>query len=120
MTEQGLQRVIHHRLEQWGTSTAWDHPYCPVVNFGPHSAIGHAMPGPIPLAPAQVVHLDFGVKLHGYCSDLQRCWYLAGPGEREPPAEVRRAFDAVVGAIRADTSAPGEPAPMWMRWHAAV
>ncbi|MFZ5824667.1 MAG: M24 family metallopeptidase [Bacillota bacterium] len=101
MTEQELQRMMHDRLEQLGVGTAWDHPYCPVVNFGPDSAIGHAMPGPIPLAPGQVVHLDFGVKRHGYCSDLQRCWYLAQPGETEPPAEVRRAFDAVAGAIQA-------------------
>ncbi len=101
MTEKALQGAIHERLEQWGTTAAWDQPYCPVVNFGPESAIGHAMPGPIHLEPGQVVHLDFGVKLHAYSSDLQRCWYLLRPGETEPTAEVRRAFDTVVGAIQA-------------------
>jgi Xaa-Pro aminopeptidase len=53
----------------------------------------------------QVVHLDFGVRKDGYCSDLQRLWYLRKPGQRKAPAGVRRAFAAVRAALAAGAQA---------------
>lgn len=100
-TEVELQRWLHRQAAGLGAATAWEREYCPIVNFGPDSAIGHVVPGDLALGPGQVVHLDFGLKLGGYCSDLQRCWYMARPGEQAPPEEVQRAFDAVAGAIAA-------------------
>lgn len=46
-----------------------------------------------------LLHIDYGVRLpHGYCSDIQRTYYLPHEGE-EIPAQVQRAFDACWAAI---------------------
>jgi Xaa-Pro aminopeptidase len=47
------------------------------------------------------VHVDLGVRLDGFCSDLQRMWYIRRAGETAPPEDVRRAFDTVARAIEA-------------------
>ena len=100
-TERELQQLVHGQVERWGAGTAWERQFCPIVNFGPESVMGHAVPADLSLAAGHVVHLDFGVKLDGYCADLQRCWYVARDGEAAPPESVRRAFEAVAGAITA-------------------
>jgi len=41
-----------------------------------------------------------GVKIDGFCSDLQRTWYVLDDGESEAPADVQRAFSTVLGAIQ--------------------
>ncbi len=63
--------------------------------------VGHGVPGDIAIAPGHLLHIDFGVRYHGYCSDLQRCWYVPRPGEVAPPAPVQAAFDTVANAIQA-------------------
>lgn len=101
MTERDLWRAFHDRVDDLRAETSWEPDYCPMVNFGPESGAGHAGPGAIQLAPGQVVHLDFGIRQNGYCADLQRCWYVARPGETAVPAAVQRAFETVRGAILA-------------------
>ncbi|HWI66574.1 MAG TPA: Xaa-Pro peptidase family protein [Symbiobacteriaceae bacterium] len=101
MTEQELQAALHQRVDGLKAATSWEREYCPIVNFGPDSSVGHAGPSAIGLEPGHVVHLDFGVKLNGYCADLQRCWYVAPAGQTAVPAEVQRAFETVKGAILA-------------------
>jgi Xaa-Pro aminopeptidase len=100
-TEQELQALLHERVDRLGAGTSWEREYCPIVNFGPDSAIGHATPGDLKLRPGQVVHLDFGLRLDGYSSDLQRLWYVARPGEQDAPTEIQRAFATVTEAITA-------------------
>jgi Xaa-Pro aminopeptidase len=53
--------------------------------------------------------VDFGVRCEEYCSDLQRAWYVTGPGERKAPPAVDRAFHAIRDAIlrAADVLRPG-------------
>jgi len=101
IAEAELQERLHEAVDRLGATTSWERQYCPIVNFGPESVMGHAGPGALALEPGHVVHLDFGVKLNGYCSDIQRCWYVPRPGEQAPPAEVLTAFEAVKGAIEA-------------------
>jgi hypothetical protein len=45
--------------------------------------------------PGHLVHIDLGVKHDGFCSDLQRMWYVRRPGETAPPETVRRAIAAM-------------------------
>jgi Xaa-Pro aminopeptidase len=45
--------------------------------------------------------MDFGVKQDGFCSDLQRMWYIPDEDEAGIPDDVRRAWDACWGAIDA-------------------
>ncbi len=86
--------------DRHGVTPAWHHP-CPIVNTGPASAVGHSVPSDVKIEPGHVLHIDFGVNYEGYCSDLQRCWYVPRDAEQAAPAEVRRAFDTVVQAITA-------------------
>ncbi len=91
--------AVHQAIAEAGMRTAWDSHYCPVVSFGP-TPFGHVGPGESVLEPGMVVHVDLGVKLNGYCSDLQRMWYLLREDEDSAPNEVLRRFDAVVSSMQ--------------------
>jgi Xaa-Pro aminopeptidase len=79
---------------------AWDEEHCPAVFTGPDSAGAHAGPTDRPIEHGHIVNIDFGVKKNGYCSDLQRTWYVLRPGETEPPAAVQKGFDTILKSIR--------------------
>ena len=84
-----------------GLGTAWAEEYCPIVNAGPDSPVGHAAPGLHGTRRGHLLHFDFGVKQDGFCSDLQRMWYFPEEGEAGIPDDIRRAWDACWGAIDA-------------------
>jgi Xaa-Pro aminopeptidase len=111
LTERELFEKVHESLSRRGLQTAWDERYDPVVNFGPESKVGHAAPGDIRLQPGMLVHVDLGVRVAGYCSDLQRMWYVAAAGEDRPPGDVLAPFDTVVKSMRVgfDVLRPGVP-----------
>jgi Xaa-Pro aminopeptidase len=100
-TEQQIAERLHRARKALKLGTAWDEPYCPIVNAGPDSPIGHAQPGRSKTARGQLLHMDFGVKQDGFCSDLQRVWYFLAKGERHAPDDVRRAWDACWSALMA-------------------
>lgn len=100
-TEQQIAASIRAALPALGLRTAWDEPYCPIVNAGPESPVGHAAPGRFKTTRGQLLHIDFGVQKDGFCSDLQRMWYFRQRGERRAPDEVRRAWDACWAAMDA-------------------
>jgi Xaa-Pro aminopeptidase len=101
-TERQVAEMLHGELRRLGLGTAWPWDHCPTVNAGASSDAGHGGPTDIAMAPGDLVHIDFGIVYEGYCSDLQRMWYLRGAGaDREPPDDVRRAFEACVRAIEA-------------------
>jgi len=108
-TEREIQAFVHERMRAYGVEPAWDPDYCPIVAVGPEAPAGHAMPGDRRVAPGVLVHVDLGIRQEGFCSDLQRVWYVLGEGETEPPPEVQRAFRAVREAIQAgfQTLRPG-------------
>lgn len=84
------------------------------MNSGPESEPGHARPNPnIRVAPGHLVHLDLGVKKDGYCSDLQRMWYVRRKGENGPPESVQRAWATVVRAIEAGAEKLKPGVPGW-------
>jgi Xaa-Pro aminopeptidase len=106
MSEAELAGRVHAELARRGLPTAWDHAYCPTLNSGPDSPLGHVMPqAGVRVAPGHLVHIDVGVRQADYCSDLQRMWYVLGKGETEPPAEVQRAWQTVVAAVEAGAAA---------------
>jgi Xaa-Pro aminopeptidase len=99
-----------------GLETAWSVDHCPIVTVGPVAPIGHTPPGTTVLQPGWTLQVDFGVKVNGFCADMQRMWYCRAPGETGVPAEVERLFrtvrrgvDVVIENIR-----PGVPT-----WHPA-
>ena len=101
MTEIEIAAFMHNRMAELGVDSAWSYEGCPIVNAGPDSPVGHAEPGFAVLNPGQVLHLDFGVKQAGFCSDIQRVAYFLAPGETQPPDELTRGFNTVVTAIHA-------------------
>lgn len=111
LSEKEIAALIHAEMDRNGLRPAWERELCPIIDAGPKPLIGHGGPGDLRLERGQLLHMDVGVFYDGYCSDLQRVWYLQRYGERELPAEVRRGFQAVVGAIRAaaDVLVPGVP-----------
>lgn len=111
MTQRQIANFVQDRVDDMRLGYAWDKPYNPIVTCGPDSAMGHAAPGDVVLQPGHTLHMDLGIKENDYCSDLQRMWYVLDDGETSAPAGVQRAFDVVLGAIRAGESAlhPGTP-----------
>ena len=101
-SEAQIGAFVHAQFRQRGLPSAWAWDACPIVNSGPESDPGHAGPrDDIVVAPGHLVHMDLGVQQDGYCSDIQRMWYVRRPGESAAPAEVQRAFATVIQAIDA-------------------
>ncbi|MBN1859104.1 aminopeptidase P family protein [Candidatus Bipolaricaulota bacterium] len=106
-TELAIHRFVHERMEAHNVGDAWQANHNPAVDAGPNKAFGHLGPTETRTKEGQLLHLDFGVRFDGYCSDLQRMFFF-GPPTRIP-TEVAAAFDAVRGAIAAaaDRVRPG-------------
>lgn len=100
-TELDIAERLTSMRKALGLGTSWAEEYCPIVNAGPDSPVGHAAPGRYETRPGHLLHMDFGVKQDGFCSDLQRMWYIPNEGEADIPDDVRRAWDACWGAIDA-------------------
>lgn len=101
MTERQISDFMHAQVREAGLeATAWAFEYCPIVTAGPDSPWGHVGPTDLGIQPGQLLHLDFGVKYQGYCSDLQRTFYLLRPDETAAPAECQRFFDIVDSSIQ--------------------
>jgi Xaa-Pro aminopeptidase len=109
MTEQQVADFILSRVKEKGLETAWEEDQCPAVYTGPDSAGAHAEPTKRIIQKGHVLNIDFGVKINGYCSDLQRTWYFLRDGEDKAPAEVQRGFDVIKDSIQlvADKLKPG-------------
>jgi len=99
-TEKEIAEFMKQRVKERGLELAWDPAYCPGVFTGPAEAEAHYHPTDRQVQPGHVLNMDFGVKVDGYCSDLQRTFYVLEPGEDGPPPEVRRGFETIVAAIR--------------------
>lgn len=113
MTQREIADFVRGRIDDMGLDYAWPKPFNPIVTCGPESAVGHAAPGGVVLQKGHTLQMDLGVKQNDYCSDLQRMWYVLDDGETEAPPEVQRAFDVVLGAIRAGEAALKPGAPGW-------
>jgi Xaa-Pro aminopeptidase len=79
------------------------------VFTGPDHAGAHYGPTKRKIAAGHVLNIDFGVKINGYCSDLQRTWYIRRKGEDRAPREVLHGFNVIRDSIRlaAEAMLPG-------------
>lgn len=100
VSEKDISDFMHGELEERRIGSSWDWKYCPTVTAGPDSPIGHVGPTDIQVQIGQLVSIDFGVNEEEYSSDMQRTYYLLGPDETEPPAEVQKHFAIVDEAIQ--------------------
>ena len=95
--ERGIAAVIEMAMRDAG----YERPaFDTIVASGPHSAMPHYRAGTRVLASGDLVVLDFGGVLDGYCCDLTRTVSI-GP----PSREARRVYDAVRDAHAAAVAA---------------
>ena len=108
-TEQDVAQFILKRVREHGVELAWDEDHCPAVFTGPEHAGAHYGPTKRKIEAGHVLNIDFGVKVHGYCSDLQRTWYIRRKGEKKAPKEVQHGFTVIRDSIRraAEAMHPG-------------
>lgn len=103
MTERDVALELEIFMRKEGAD---DVSFEPIVGSGPLSAHIHHTPSERPFEKGDLVLLDFGSKIDGYCSDLTRTVAL-GPATDEQ----RALYDVVLAAHRAGSAglAPGAP-----------
>ncbi|MCR4417011.1 MAG: Xaa-Pro peptidase family protein [Ignavibacteria bacterium] len=100
VSEKEIAEFILNEVKKRGLETAWDKEYCPSVFTGPDTAGAHAGPTDRLVQKGHVLNIDFGVKYNGYCSDLQRTWYILRDDENDAPPEVKKGFQVIVDSIQ--------------------
>ena len=98
VSEQELAlRLREQIMRAGGAGVSFD----PVVAFAEHSAAAHAVPSSRKLAPGDVVLIDAGAQVDGYCSDMTRTVIAGEPDEKftEVYRIVREAQQAAMAAM---------------------
>lgn len=90
------EKEIAARLEfEMRKSGAEGTSFDTIVAFGAHSAVPHHKTGDTPLKKGDVVLIDFGCKVDGYCSDMTRTFLFRDDGNHE---DFKGAYQAVLSA----------------------
>jgi len=99
-SELEIATFVKERIFERGLGLAWAEDHCPSVFTGPDTAGAHSGPTDRKVKKGHIINMDFGVKYNGYCSDMQRTWYILRDGEDTAPNEVQRGFDVLKTAIQ--------------------
>lgn len=100
-TSLDLFRFLQETAYQDGYGMSWAESQCPGVSVDPSVPSGHMGIISTPLVKGCVINIDYGVSKDGYCSDLQRMYYVLKDDEEDAPEHVKKAFCLVRDAIRA-------------------
>jgi Xaa-Pro aminopeptidase len=100
ISEKEVAKFVQGIVEEKGFGFAWDMEYCPSVFTGPDTAGAHAGPTDKKIQKGHVINMDFGINYKGYCSDLQRTWYVLRDGETDAPEEVKKGFEVIRDSIQ--------------------
>jgi len=100
LSEQEIAQFMLAEVDRLGVGLSWDQTTCPSVFTGPDTAGAHFGPTERKTQSGHIMNIDFGVKVKGFCSDLQRTWYFLRKGEKDAPQEVKKAFNTVRDAIQ--------------------
>ncbi len=95
MTEIRIAELITQNLRELGSCNSFN----PIVNAGAKTSPGHGSPTGAVLEEGDLLHIDFGALVDGYCSDIQRVAYFKRKGESSVPEPLQRAFDKVKSII---------------------
>lgn len=101
-SERAIARELFVQLLRAGSEV--EIPFAPIVAGGPNGAKPHATPSDRPLAPGDLVTIDWGAAHAGYYSDITRSFAIGGA-----PVDPRllAAYEAVERANRAGREAAG-------------
>ena len=69
-----------------------------IVAFGPSSSRPHHRPTERKLRKGDLIQIDMGVKVKGYCSDCSRVFFTA-----QPTAEQKKIFDLLLAIVKETT-----------------
>ncbi len=86
--DKDIHSLMNKLVKDEGLSTAWASDHCPSVNVGDNPA-GHVGYHNTTIKKGDLVKLDFGVSYEGYCSDIQRVYFV---GEENVPTAVSKMF----------------------------
>lgn len=77
--------------------------FASIVASGPNSAFPHAQSGSREVAVGDIVKIDYGCVVEGYCSDITRVFVVgkANDWQRQTHAAVLRAHDLAIDAVKA-------------------
>jgi len=98
-TEKNIAAFMKKEAKKRGLELAWEKIVCPAVFTGPETAGAHYAPTDKKVEKGHVLNMDFGVRVNGYCSDMQRTFYILEDGQTQAPAEVQKGFDTIRKAI---------------------
>jgi Xaa-Pro aminopeptidase len=98
-TEEEIADYMRREVENNKLKLAWEPKVCPSVFTGPDTAQAHYNPTERKVERGHILNMDFGIKYNGYCSDLQRTFYILREGETTAPIEVQKGFDTIVESI---------------------
>jgi len=91
LTEIEVAEIIDREIRACGGEPSFE----TICNAGDKTEPGHGSPTTAVMEPGDLMHIDFGVLLDGYCSDIQRLVYFKRPGESAAPPELTEAFNKV-------------------------
>lgn len=100
-TSLDIFNYLHDVAYAEGYGMSWSDSQCPSVAVDPNVPAGHMGIISTPIVPGYLINIDYGVSKDGYCSDLQRMYYVLKDGEEDAPKEVKEAFYLVRDAIEA-------------------
>ncbi|MEW6759128.1 MAG: M24 family metallopeptidase [Acidobacteriota bacterium] len=107
-TEKEIYDFVQGRMAAKGLTPSFQ----TLVFAGDRGAgMGHGAATDNAVRECDLVHVDMGVFVGGYASDMQRTWYVRKPGETTAPESVQKGFDTIVRAIDAAAAVlrPGIP-----------
>ena len=102
MTEREVQLALDNKMLSLGAqSTA----FSTIIASGENGSLPHAVPGERVIKTGDLVTMDFGAKVDGYCSDMTRTVAVG-----EPSAKLREIYEIVLRAQEAAQAAlaPGK------------
>lgn len=100
ISEQAIAaEIVYQHMKRGASAMSFE----PIVAAGPRGALPHARPSSRTLRPGDLVVIDMGGVLDGYCSDLTRTVAIGEPGEVERAAyeTVRTAQRTAIDAAKA-------------------
>lgn len=89
MTEKQIAFLLETEIRTQGATTS----FRPIVALGKNAAIPHHLTSDQRLKTNDLILIDFGAKVEGYCSDMTRTFFIGKPTE-----EQKKGYDTVLKA----------------------